>query len=162
MKGAAVFLLLLLNGAGPGPSPHQASPTPMVRVSGAFFALSVADLGASTEWYSSKLGLRVVLQSPRANGAAVTVLEGDGLMVELIQHENAVPRPKAVPDLTDPMLLHGFVKAGFVVEAFDQVAALLRAQRAEIAFGPYPARSGQRANLIVKDNAGNLIQIFGK
>jgi hypothetical protein len=28
-------------------------------------------------------------------------------------------------------------------------------------FGPYPARPGQRANVIVRDNAGNLIQCFG-
>ena len=31
-----------------------------------------------------------------------------------------------------------------------------------IAFGPFPARPNQRANMIVKDNAGNLIQIFGR
>ena len=37
-----------------------------------------------------------------------------------------------------------------------------QARGAEIAFGPFPARDGQRANLIVRDNAGNLIQFFGK
>jgi hypothetical protein len=38
---------------------------------------------------------------------------------------------------------------------------MLEARDVEIAFGPYPARADQRANVIVKDNAGNLIQFFG-
>jgi hypothetical protein len=39
---------------------------------------------------------------------------------------------------------------------------MLRARRAEIVIGPFPARNSQPADLIVKDNAGNLIQFFVK
>jgi hypothetical protein len=39
---------------------------------------------------------------------------------------------------------------------------MLRARRAEIVIGSFPARNRQRADVIVKDNAGNLIQFFVK
>ena len=29
-----------------------------------------------------------------------------------------------------------------------------------VAFGPFPAQGNQRANAIIRDNAGNLIQLF--
>jgi catechol 2,3-dioxygenase-like lactoylglutathione lyase family enzyme len=123
---------------------------------GAFFALSVADLKASTEWYQDKLGLKVVMQMPKQDKAAVTVLEGGGLIVELIQHDDAAPAGK------DNILVHGIFKAGVIVDDFDQTVEALKARHVEIAFGPFPKKANQRANVIVKDNAGNLIQFFGK
>jgi hypothetical protein len=63
-----------------------------------------------SRWYSEKLGLKVVMRVPKTDKAAVTVLEGGGLIVELIQHDDALPLN----------------------------------------------------NVIIKDNAGNLIQVFGK
>ena len=57
---------------------------------------------------------------------------------------------------------HGIFKAGVIVEDFDRMLAALKARQLEIAYGPYPARANQRANVIVRDNAGNLLQFFGK
>jgi len=54
----------------------QAQPAPLARTTGSFFALSVADLKASAQWYSEKFGLKVALEVPKTNGAAVIVLEG--------------------------------------------------------------------------------------
>jgi len=45
---------------------------------------------------------------------------------------------------------------------FDGAVARLKARGVEIAFGPCPAREGQRANVLIRDNAGNLIQLFGR
>ena len=42
-----------------------------------------------------------------------------------------------------------------IVDDFEKTVAMLKARQVEIAFGPFP-------NVIVKDNAGNLIQFFGK
>jgi hypothetical protein len=58
--------------------------------------------------------------------------------------------------------VHGYFKAGIVVDDYDTTLEALRARGVEIAMGPFPARPGQRANVIVRDNAGNLIQFFGK
>jgi catechol 2,3-dioxygenase-like lactoylglutathione lyase family enzyme len=135
---------------------------PLMNGVGAFFALSVPDINASAKWYSDKLGLKVVMRPPKAGQASVIVLEGGGLIVELIQHDDALPLSKAGPTVKDNLLVHGIFKAGVIVEDFDRTIANLRARNVPIAFGPFPARDGQRANVIIRDNSGNLIQFFGK
>ena len=68
-------------------APRPAAAEPVFTTSrGAFFALSVADLEASTRWYRDTLGLTVVMTMPRRDGMAVAALEGGGLLVELIEH----------------------------------------------------------------------------
>ena len=141
-------------------SPAQSDPPIAAR--GAFFALSVEDLDASTRWYQDALGLSVMMRSPRQNGAAAVALEGGGLIVELIQQDASMPLKRAVPAITDRMQVHGLVKGGVVVADFDATVARLRERHVTFAFGPYPARPGQRANVILEDNAGNLLQIFGQ
>jgi catechol 2,3-dioxygenase-like lactoylglutathione lyase family enzyme len=126
---------------------------PLKGLTGAFFALSVANLEESAGWYREKLGLDVVLQVDQ--GTAVTVLEGEGLTVELI-HD-----PAARPASGQPGSVHGFFKAGFVVKDLGRTLEALKARGVEVAFGPFPAKDGQRANAVIRDNAGNLIQIFG-
>ncbi len=136
-------------------SPGAAGPT--FTTHGAFFALSVADLDASVRWYTEKLGLATTMRRPRENGVAVAVLEGGGLIVELLQLDAA--RPLAA-DAREKV--HGFFKAGVIVDDFNGALATLRARGVEIAYGPYPKRGDQRANVIIKDGAGNLIQLFGR
>jgi len=144
-------------------APRSTTPEPSaIAASGAFFALSVADIESSTRWYSEKLGLKVVMQVPKRDQAAVTVLEGGGLIVELIQHDDAVALAKAAPAIKGNLFVHGMFKAGVIVDDFEKTLAMLRARGVEIVIGPFPAKANQRANVIIKDNAGNLIQFFGK
>ena len=63
---------------------------------------------------------------PASNTPAVIVLERGGLIVELIQHAEAVPLGR------DPVLAHGFTKAGFVVQDFDRTLYTLRQLRKPI------------------------------
>jgi catechol 2,3-dioxygenase-like lactoylglutathione lyase family enzyme len=157
----ALLLCVAVLFAAPTQPAARREPTTAVQVTGAFFALSVRDLDASAHWYSDVLDLHVVMRTPKTDKAAVVVLEGGGLIVELIRHDDAVSLAAAARGITDPILVHGIVKAGLVVRDFDALLARLRARQARIAFGPYPARPDQRANVIVEDNAGNLIQFFG-
>lgn len=143
--------LLLLTAATLAAQPADA---PALKTTGAFFALSVADLKASAQWYTDKLGLKTTMEVPKRDGAAVIVLEGGGLIVELIQRDDALPPSKTS--------VHGIFKAGVIVDDFDKTLAALKARHVEIAYGPYPARANQRANVIVKDNSGNLLQLFAK
>jgi catechol 2,3-dioxygenase-like lactoylglutathione lyase family enzyme len=136
--------------------------TPVLQTSGAFFALSVADIKASTDWYQQKLGLKAVMQRPMQDKVAVAVLEGGGLIVELIEHEGALPLAKAAPTVKDNTFVHGIFKVGVVVDDYEKTLAKLKSRGVEIAYGPYPTKADQRANVIVKDNEGNLIQVFGK
>jgi catechol 2,3-dioxygenase-like lactoylglutathione lyase family enzyme len=135
---------------------------PFESVTGAFFALSVADVASSSRWYSEKLGLEVVMEVPKADGQpGVIVLEGGGLIVELIAHDQAAPLSSIAPG-TDAMFVHGIFKVGMIVDDFEGTLDRLRDRGVEIALGPFPAQADQRANVLIRDNAGNLIQIFGE
>ena len=148
--------------AGAQPAPVTPAPAPpALAASGAFLALSVADLDASARWYAEKLGLAVVMRTPREHGTAVAVLEGGGLLVELVQRDGARPLGTAAPGARDALDVHGIFKAGVVAADYDRALATLRARGVEIAFGPFPPRPAQRANFIIRDPAGNLIQVFG-
>jgi catechol 2,3-dioxygenase-like lactoylglutathione lyase family enzyme len=129
---------------------------------GSFFALSVPDLKSSVQWYEQKLGLKVVMLRPMKDGVAVAVLDGGGLIVELIEQSGSAPLSKAAPTIKDITQLQGISKAGVVVDNFESTVASLKSRGVEVAFGPFPAHDDQRANVIVRDNNGNLIQFFGK
>ena len=128
---------------------------------GAFIGLSVADLDASVTWYTEKLGLHVVMRPPKIEKSTAVILEGGGLIVELMHHEDGVPLRTAAPAITRNYLVHGVFKAGLIVDDFDKTIAELRARGVQIAIGPFAATAEQRANAIIRDNAGNFIQFFG-
>ena len=137
------------------------APAP-ISASGSFFALSVADLDASAKWYASTFDMKVALHPPKQNGNEVLVLQGRGLTVELIRSDAAVPIASLGPKTADAFAVHGFVKAGILVDDFSATMEALRAKNVAIAYGPFPERPDQKANVIIKDNAGNLIQIIAR
>jgi catechol 2,3-dioxygenase-like lactoylglutathione lyase family enzyme len=152
------FLLLLAS--QPVAQPAVA---PAFSGTGAFFALSVADAQASAQWYGEKLGMTVVMETPKQDRNTVIALEGGGLLVELIQNDDAQPLASAAPATKgNGFLVYGMVKAGVMVSDFDGTLAKLRERGVSLAFGPFPARGNQRANFAIRDNAGNLIQFFAR
>ncbi len=134
----------------------------VIETTGSFFALSVADVDASAKWYSEKLGLKIVMQPPKANDARVILLEGEDLIVELIQHDDARDLKQVAPTIDNNILVHGIFKAGVVVQDIDKTLAFLKERNVPIAIGPFPKTAEQRANFIIRDNEGNLIQFIGK
>jgi len=154
------LICLLLPALAQAQSYDAALSPASVAAKGAFFALSVLDLEASTKWYSEKLGLKVAMQIK--DRVSVTVLAGGGLVVELIHSDEAKSRAQAAPTVKEDIGLHGFLKAGILVEGFDKAFATLKTKNVEIAYGPFPARENGMKNVIIRDNAGNLIQLFGK
>lgn len=161
MKLALCLLLSLLPVAGfARPDPAANPPATPPRATGSFFALSVPDLEASTRWYRDTLGLEVKLRPEKSGPAAVAILEGGGLIVELIQHDEARPLAEAAPTVKGEIFTHGVFKAGVMVDDYAATIARLRERGAEFAFGPFPAGAGQKANAIVRDNAGNLVQFI--
>jgi catechol 2,3-dioxygenase-like lactoylglutathione lyase family enzyme len=145
-------------------APATTPPTgpPVLTTSGTFFALSVADVEKSAKWYTDKLGLSVAMRAPKTNKMAVVLLGGGGLIVELVQHADSKPLSQIAPSMKETVLIQGIFKVGVVVDDFDKTLAALRERKVEIAFGPYLASGEQSANVIIRDNGGNLIQIFGK
>jgi len=156
-----LLLMLLACALAPAAAVDSKAESGAFRSQGAFFALSVADIKASTQWYTEKLGLKVTMQPPPGGPVHVVVLEGGGLIVELIQHDAALALDKLTPPRDDAIQVHGFFKAGVIVEDFDALVATLKARGVAFAHGPYAAKEGRRANVIIRDNAGNLIHFFG-
>ena len=136
---------------------QSSAPRDSMRTAGAFAGISVSDLEASTRWYVEKLGLRVTFDPPAQGGVKARVLEGSGIIIELLKHPEASTQG-------DPASFrrHGIFKVGFVVEGYDHLLTTLRQRQVPIALGPFPARADQRANFIIRDNAGNMLQFFGK
>jgi catechol 2,3-dioxygenase-like lactoylglutathione lyase family enzyme len=160
MRLATSTSLTLLLLAPPAAAQSRPAPgvAPAFTTSGAFFALSVSNLEATRAWYVEKLGLGVAMQPPPHEGVRALVLEGGGLIVEVIHNPLAQP-PRAV---SNPTLTYGVFKVGLVVDDLDSALARLRERGVPIALGPFPARDGQRANFAIHDNAGNLIQFFAR
>ena len=142
--------------------PLRAQTPAAAATTGGFFALSVQDLAASEQWYTEKLGMTVKMRVPAQGGTAVTVLGAGNLLVELVSNDAARSLPSTDPAASERVLLRGPFKVGFMVDNLDAMVASLRARGADIAFGPYPASASQNANVIVRDNAGNLIQIIAR
>ena len=161
MRAVALLLCLLPVSLSAAQNTHP-NTEPAFVLAGSAFAVSVADIEASARWYVEKLGLTVTKRFPKENGHAVTILSGGGLTVELIQRDGAQPLTAVAPSAKDNLDVHGIVKVGILVDDFDKTLANLRARGITIAMGPWPKRHDQPANVIVKDNAGNLIQFFGK
>ena len=136
--------------------------TTSFKTSGAFFALSVNNLEESIKWYTEKLGLKVTRNIQEQNNVTVSILEGNGLIVELIRNREARSLDEIASTVKDKILLHGIFKTGAVVDNFDKMISMFKERGVEIVLGPFPSRPDQRANIIIKDNSGNLIQFFGK
>jgi catechol 2,3-dioxygenase-like lactoylglutathione lyase family enzyme len=160
MKTVGLLVVLMFPVLTRGQSGDAVLAPASVAAKGAFFALSVPDMEASVKWYCEKLGLKIAMQVK--DKVSVTVLAGGGLIVELIHSDEAMPRAKAAPAIKEDILLHGFKKAGIVVADFDKTLAILKARNVEIAYGPFAAKENGMKNVIVRDNAGNLIQVFGR
>lgn len=163
MKTLTLFLSLLCAGMALGQKTEPQRHSAVIVTKGAFLALSVADIKASTKWYEEKLGLKVTMQTPKQDGNQATVLEGGGLMVELIQRDSAQSLETATGGkVKNNTLIYGVFKAGMVVDDFEKTLAELKARGVEIVIGPFAAKDNIPANVIVRDNAGNLIQVFGR
>lgn len=138
--------------------------TPFAAVRGGYVALSVADLDASAKWYADTFDLTIVRnhsQSPDKKSTA-TILNGHGLIVELIQHADAMPLRQAAPALSRSFQVHGIFKAGIVVDDLDETFKELNARKVEMAFPIFADEALAIRTFAIRDNSGNLIQFFGK
>lgn len=106
----------------------------------------------------------VIMRAPRTDEtkSAATVLQGGGLIVELVQHDEAVPLRNVLPAARGALYVHGIFKVGVTVDDFDATIAAIRARGISIVIGPFAKRPDQPANAVIQDNMGTYIQIFGK
>ena len=163
MRIACFLISLALPAALHAQAADASSAPPVILARETFIGLSVPDLDESARWYRDKLGLRLIMQMPRTDEtrSRAAVLRGGGLTVELVEHDDAVPLRTILPRPGGALYVHGIFKVGMTIDNFDETVAALRGRGVDIAFGPFPSREDQPANIMIRDNAGNYIQLFG-
>lgn len=154
-------LSMILQAPGAPPAVRTGTVTGAAR--GAFFALSVADVAAMSRWYQDKLGFVVTSQGEAPNKIAkFALLEGDGTIIELIEHQTAKPRATAAPSASEAYQIHGIFKVGMVVGDLDGVYRELRQRGVPVAHDLMAAKDVAMRSFSIRDGEGNLIQFFGK
>lgn len=121
--------------------------------------VSVPNLDAAVAWYERVLGFKVLYRTTIPTiPADMAMLENGNLHFELFEAQNAAPASKqrSYPD-TD-VLIHGNKHVSFACEDVKALAEKLRGRRADIVWvKEFP---DGRANLFLRDNAGNLIEFI--
>ena len=136
--------------------------SPFTAVSGGFVAISVPDLETSEAWYTEKLALKVVKHAISSDRkSAVTILQGNGLCVELVGLADAVSLSKIAPGKGSHQV-HGIFKAGIFVDDLDSVLKYLKSRNVTMAFEPFFDASMQCRMFAIRDNNSNILQFFGK
>lgn len=148
--------------AGSQSAPDTAAPASQ-RVNGAFFALSVSDAARISTWYRDVLGLRITSSGEAPNKIAkFAILEGDGVVIEIIEHSKAKPRNLIAPTAEDSYQIHGIFKTGVIVADIDTTYRAIKGKGVAIAYDLMPAKDVPMRSFAVRDPEGNLLQFFGK
>jgi Glyoxalase/Bleomycin resistance protein/Dioxygenase superfamily len=124
-----------------------------------FFALSVADLEASIQWYSDTLQLTPT-RLPPSPQTKVALLQGGGLIVELVEHSEAFDLETRLPELRKRYLAHGLFKVGFFVSDLDATVERLKSRGATFKGKLFTDEVLGARSILLLDNSQNIIQLF--
>ncbi|MEZ5464624.1 MAG: VOC family protein [Lysobacteraceae bacterium] len=147
---AGLFAGLFATPSMAGEARHTPSPT--------FFALSVADLDASVAWYAKMLDLKA---NPvhDADGVRITLMTGERLVVELIEHKEAQGAGDD-EDTTRRYLRHGLFKVGYYVDDLDAEVERLGEHGARFRGRVVTDELLRARTILVLDPEGNIVQLF--
>lgn len=122
------------------------------------FAISVPNLEETLTWYEKVFGFKVFDRSeiPGA-GIKVSHMIGKGFVLEVFepQNANALPEDRKTPNLD--LMTHGNKHISFGVPDGRAAKAQLEALGVEIVM---VAEVDNTYGLFIRDNTGNLIEIF--
>jgi Glyoxalase/Bleomycin resistance protein/Dioxygenase superfamily len=124
-----------------------------------FFALSVKDLDASVKWYSETLQLTPTRLPPTPQAKAA-ILQGGGLIVELVEHSEAFDLETRLPELQKRYLAHGLFKVGFFVSDLDATVKRLKSRGAAFRGELFTDEILGARSILLLDNSQNVIQLF--
>lgn len=120
--------------------------------------VSVPDLEASIAWYGRVLGFELESRARLPSvPAEVALLRRGVLRVELFQPDGGQPLPPARRYPDEDILTHGNKHVAFAVRDLEAAAVELRSRGADVVFVKHMP---QAAVMFIRDNAGNLIELF--
>lgn len=121
-------------------------------------AISVPSLEESITWYEEKFGFTVIDQSeiPGIN-VKVAHMQGVGFILEIFEADGADPLPEARRFPNRDLKTHGHKHFSLGVRNAREAAQELSAMGVEIAM---VAEVDGTYGVFIRDNSGNLIEIF--
>ena len=142
-------------GTAPGPRPVAQAEAPGT----AFWAISVPDLDATIEWYSERLGFRLIHSAQRGD-IRVALLRSADVVLEVVSIPTAIAREQVAPPIERDFQLHGVFKVGVFVEDLEAQISRLETRGVEFVSEIYYDPNLDARSAIVKDNSGNSVQLF--
>ena len=121
-------------------------------------ALSVPDIPASIEWYSTMLGFKEVRRGGRPNGMQTALIQRGDIRIELFQVPDAAPLPASRRNPSEDFRTHGVKHFGFEVKDVRALVAQLKAKGVQMAFETVENEGAIFA--FVSDNAGNAVELI--
>ena len=123
------------------------------------FAISVADMDETIEWYDRVLGFKPIsrehLKGPRCEMAT---LSNGSLEIEVFLHDETIPiPPERTSTATDPQT-QGMKHVCFGCDDLDAVINHLNECGVKIIMGP--VSMGDKRLLYINDNTGNLLEFM--
>lgn len=122
------------------------------------FAISVADMEKSIEWYSNNFGFTIIDRSEiPGTDVRVAHMQGVGFILEIFcaPNSNPLPEDRRVPNLD--FLTQGNKHISFGVKDGRKTKKEMEAMGIDIAF---VAEVDRTYGVFIRDNTGNLIEIF--
>jgi methylmalonyl-CoA/ethylmalonyl-CoA epimerase len=122
------------------------------------FAISVADMEESIEWYSKTFGFTLTSRSEiPGTGVKVAHMQGIGFVLEIFcaPNSNPLPEDRRVPNLD--FLTQGNKHIAFGVKDGRKTKEEMEAMGIDIVF---IAEVDGTYAVFIRDNTGNLIEIF--
>lgn len=161
---AVLFATLAISAVATPTAKPETSPTPAPKAALSaqpaqqFVGISVADLAKSDAWYRNVFGMKQVFET-KFDGGAVSVLETDWLMIELLHQDAAKSLEQVSPD-TPNYLVHGVFKLGLFVPDLDARLAALAKHDIKPASQIYVDKVNKTRNVFIRDPDGNRWQLF--
>jgi catechol 2,3-dioxygenase-like lactoylglutathione lyase family enzyme len=157
MKSAVVLFCILSTIL---PASLQAQPNFKVLL----IAISVRDIDSTTNWYHKYLGFNLIDKKDfPENKIGITLLENNGIRLELVRHKQSIAADSLIPRLDNPALLQGYGKIAYEVADIDQTVRTMKAEGVKFVYDLRDSATGIFAgyrSCIVLDNNCNWAQLF--
>ncbi len=126
-----------------------------------FAAIIVSNMKNSIEWYSEKLGFKVINQTEsEERGFKQANLKRGSVHMELIALHNSITPGDILAKKPRGTKINGYFKFGFSVQAFDDWVEFLTKADYEFHGRVVKDNTSGKRMLIIKDPDGNRIQLF--
>ncbi|HVO74166.1 MAG TPA: VOC family protein [Ignavibacteriaceae bacterium] len=126
-------------------------------------AVSVKDINTAAAWYNKYLGFQFGEKKdyPESKVSIGIMTKGD-FSLEIVQHKESVPVSKFIPDISNPAMIRGYGKIGYMVDNLDEIIKRMKADSVKFIIDPMQNKTSGSKMCIVLDNDGNWVQLMEK